>query len=182
MSIMVHGECECPLCGRPFGGDRVLNFTFVGLADPRFAILDDYAVHAECLEKWRLRDEFIAVWNAEAKRHLAPVWMLEVNKYGNLQFSKECAWKLGFERLLILAAPIYWVGNIFYRFGCKLLNFDPVSGRKLGPKCKNCGNRLFTADARQCLKCGMDWHNPQSVVFHNTRTARPVSDTQMSEK
>ena len=30
--------------------------------------------------------------------------------------------------------------------------------------CPHCGNRLPTAKARQCLSCGMDWHDPANVV------------------
>jgi hypothetical protein len=32
--------------------------------------------------------------------------------------------------------------------------------------CPYCGKLLCTDRAKQCLSCGMDWHNPDNVVRH----------------
>lgn len=36
--------------------------------------------------------------------------------------------------------------------------------RESGPACYYCGGALRTAAARQCVECGMDWHDPHRVV------------------
>jgi len=33
-----------------------------------------------------------------------------------------------------------------------------------GKPCPYCGQPLRTDQAQQCLKCGMDWHDPTNVV------------------
>ena len=38
--------------------------------------------------------------------------------------------------------------------------------RQDGPPCLYCGEVLRTAKAKQCLSCGMDWHDPNNVIRH----------------
>jgi len=166
MGVLVTQDCECPICGRPFGDEPVFNFTFVEIEDPRLAILDDWAVHTSCLEGWELRDEFVDAWNAKAKEGLGPTWMLVEQKDGTLAFGKEPVW----ERVLgVVLIPVFSVAYSVRGIYCRLANVDSLTGRKRGPKCRNCGTRLFAPGTKQCLKCGMDWHDPDNVVFHKTQ-------------
>lgn len=38
--------------------------------------------------------------------------------------------------------------------------------RRTGPPCPYCGKALFTAETRQCIQCGWDWHDPSRPVQH----------------
>jgi|GEM_PF-2256570 len=55
----------CPLCELPVGDDfsRICCFPCVGIADPRYGMLDDSCAHADCLRTWRKRDRFVEVFN-----------------------------------------------------------------------------------------------------------------------
>lgn len=37
-------------------------------------------------------------------------------------------------------------------------------------RCPYCGRMLMTDKAKQCLVCGMDWHDPNNVVRHGPCT------------
>lgn len=37
-----------------------------------------------------------------------------------------------------------------------------------GPPCPICGEPLRTKEAKQCLSCGMDWHDPDNIVRHKS--------------
>lgn len=40
--------------------------------------------------------------------------------------------------------------------------------RPPGTTCNHCGGRLRTPQAKQCLECGMDWHDPHNVHRRGT--------------
>ena len=40
--------------------------------------------------------------------------------------------------------------------------------RPPGTTCSHCGGRLRTPQAKQCLECGMDWHDPHNVHRRGT--------------
>lgn len=37
---------------------------------------------------------------------------------------------------------------------------------EVGPPCSHCGTPLRTHEAKQCLACGMDWHDPNNIIRH----------------
>jgi hypothetical protein len=55
----------CPLCERPIdlGAGDYIALPCVGLTNPRYAPLDDAAVHGSCLKAWRKRDHFVRLFN-----------------------------------------------------------------------------------------------------------------------
>jgi hypothetical protein len=41
---------------------------------------------------------------------------------------------------------------------------------KDGPPCPYCGKPLRTDQAKQCIFCGMDWHDPRNIICHRRHT------------
>ena len=162
MGVLVSQDSTCPLCRERLRGRPIFNFTFVEIEDPRLAILDDRAVHRECLQTWELRDEFVSAWNAKARACLGPTWILKKAKNGTLEFGREPFW----QRILgVVLAPCFW---LYWkcRRACDWISIlDWRTYRKRRRKCKNCGTRLLTAHTKQCFNCGMDWHDERNVVF-----------------
>jgi hypothetical protein len=64
MALLWEGM-TCPLCEKPIdlAAGGYLTFPCVGLTNPRYAALDDAAVHRVCLNTWRKRDQFVALFN-----------------------------------------------------------------------------------------------------------------------
>jgi hypothetical protein len=56
---------SCPLCEKAIDLDAGGHIAFpcVGLMNPRYERLDDAAVHRACLNNWRKRDRFVALFN-----------------------------------------------------------------------------------------------------------------------
>src|SRR5687768_6924711 len=61
---LILDDATCPLCGRPLEEREYFATTFVALADPAMAWLDDGYGHVECIREWPLRDAFVRAYNA----------------------------------------------------------------------------------------------------------------------
>jgi hypothetical protein len=53
-----------------------------------------------------------------------------------------------------------WVDRMIQAGGFTIRN------ESTGKHCPYCGKPLATDRAKQCFSCGMDWHDPDSVVKH----------------
>ncbi len=69
---LVDAGMPCALCGDPITDPMHDTFamTMWGIDDLRFAPLDDAACHQACVDKWKLRDEFIDYFNRNHKNEL----------------------------------------------------------------------------------------------------------------
>ena len=158
-------ESPCAICGKPVG-DResgIFGFTYIDSKHPLIQQVDDAVVHYHCLNTWVHRDEFIAAWNEEVKRFQL-VRPLTLSKTGEVEYAKDPLW----ERIVSLMLwPVFWIGSLIYegvwRLICFFGNLNHTSGKKRGPKCRFCGTRLFTPRTKQCLNCGIDWHDPENI-------------------
>jgi len=69
---LVFTGMSCALCRKPI--DDPMHDTFAttmwGMDDLRFAVLDDSACHQVCIDRWKLRDEFIEYYNRNCKNEL----------------------------------------------------------------------------------------------------------------
>ena len=70
----------CAICGAPIQdtSESVFALTMWGITDPRFARLDDAAMHQACIDNWPLRDEFVAFYNHTCRDEL------RINRRGNV--------------------------------------------------------------------------------------------------
>lgn len=91
MALMWDGM-RCPLCEKSLDIDAVgyIAFPCVGLTNPRYERLDDAAVHRACLNTWRRRDQFVALFNEALAKCPNPLPMrLIVNRSGEVSWDDE---------------------------------------------------------------------------------------------
>jgi hypothetical protein len=71
---------QCAICREPIQDTSrdILGFTAWAISDPRFARLDDAAVHQSCIDNWHLRDDFIDYYNQTCRDEL------RVNRRGHV--------------------------------------------------------------------------------------------------
>ena len=73
---LIDDRMLCKLCNKPLileSSPQLFVTTFIAIQDERFALLNDTAVHQECIDTWTLRDEFIAHINSNHLGSLAVV-------------------------------------------------------------------------------------------------------------
>jgi hypothetical protein len=76
----------CSFCRQPLGDEPAIGFTFVCSKHPLVRLVDDWAVHRRCLERFPQRDELFVAWNKEgADTGLGPMWMLKVTPAGRVR-------------------------------------------------------------------------------------------------
>ena len=70
----------CAICGEsiPDTTEPLFALSMWGITDPRFARLDDAAMHQACTDNWHLRDEFISFYNKTCRDEL------RINGHGNV--------------------------------------------------------------------------------------------------
>jgi len=65
--------------------------------------------------------------------------------------------------ICVLLWPVFSLYLLVAKMFCHVGNLDPNTFKKRGPTCSYCGTRLFSPNTRQCLKCGMDWHDSENI-------------------
>ncbi|MBI1248474.1 hypothetical protein GC197_11630 [bacterium] len=85
-----------------------------------------------------------------------------------LPLAKYCHDKLGpFGKLLAVAIValvflplvVFIINGIFYSASCLYGYVQKRFQAFLLPRCSQCGNKLKSDKAKQCLSCGYDWHH-----------------------
>ena len=88
---LVDAGMPCALCGEPIAAPMYETFalTMWAIDDLRFAALADAACHQECVDQWKLRDEFMAYFNRNCKNQLY------VDRHGHVAYRFDYAdWML----------------------------------------------------------------------------------------
>jgi hypothetical protein len=100
---MIAADDPCTLCGKPFGDEDLIGFTYVVSPHPLIRKVNDWAVHRHCLESFSQRSELVEAWNEAAARGLGRQWMLKVTSEGEVRRITRWDWLLyrwGFKRRL----------------------------------------------------------------------------------
>ncbi len=79
---LVDAGMPCALCRTPIEDPMRDTFamTMWGIDDERFVVLDDAACHQSCIDRWELRDEFLAYYNRNCRNELF------INRFGHVSY------------------------------------------------------------------------------------------------
>ncbi len=151
MALIFRGSTECSICGKVISAedDIVATTHFVAGQNDPLSRFSDSGMHRACFMDWPLRQSFVDRYNATMG---------------------QITWGNGSRQTMLPSGDIESTPPdpaLVAAFEANLaeLRRGAAEQRQSAPiPCPHCGEPLRTPLAKQCLSCGMDWHDPANVV------------------